>query len=355
MTGIICYLTGIWLLMVLNNYWYLLCKMLLNEKTVYLLLPLAVYSLLAIAEFIPEGNPISTFTMNLGEGFIEGSLPAYLSVIILILLMIFINRTLQIRLLYSEISKVEDTKIKHVSEYKFLDRYGEIGEYIRLELKLYLRNKTVKTQFRMGFIIMIAFSCVLAFTDVYDRMTNFICIYNFAILPVMTLGQVMGFEGNYLDGLMSRKESIYNLLRVKYYMNCLILLIPFLIMIIPIIRGKISLLMAVSYLLFTIGAVFFILLQLAVYNKKTLPLNANVMRSNRGNSLFQSFLISCAFFIPLIVNSALTTFLEQNTAFIIMMLIGLTLTVTHTIWIKNIYNRFMKRRYDNMEGFRDSR
>lgn len=48
-------------------------------------------------------------------------------------------------------------------------------------------------------------------------------------------------------------------------------------------------------------------------------------------------------------------FLEQNTAFIIMMLIGLTLTVTHTIWIKNIYNRFMKRRYDNMEGFRDSR
>ena len=38
-----------------------------------------------------------------------------------------------------------------------------------------------------------------------------------------------------------------------------------------------------------------------------------------------------------------------------MMLIGLTLTITHTIWIKNIYNRFMKRRYDNMEGFRDSR
>jgi hypothetical protein len=59
--------------------------------------------------------------------------------------------------------------------------------------------------------------------------------------------------------------------------------------------------------------------------------------------------------MPLIVNSTLTTFLEQNTAFIIMMLIGLTLTVTHTIWIKNIYNRFMKRRYDNMEGFRDSR
>ena len=42
--------------------------------------------------------------------------------------------------------------MKHVSEYKFLDRYGDVGEYLRLELKLCFRNKTVKTQFRMGFI-----------------------------------------------------------------------------------------------------------------------------------------------------------------------------------------------------------
>ena len=48
----------------------------------------------------------------------------------------------------------------------------------------------------------------------------------------MTLGQVMSFEGNYLDGLMSRKESIYNLLRAKYYLNCIIVFIPFLIMMI---------------------------------------------------------------------------------------------------------------------------
>ncbi|WP_347171549.1 DUF5687 family protein, partial [Phocaeicola dorei] len=43
------------------------------------------------------------------------------------------------------------------------------------------------------------------------------------------------------------------------------------------------------------------------------------------------------------------------TACIIMMIIGLLLIATHNIWIKNIYNRFMKRRYENMEGFRDSR
>ena len=327
--GILCYLCGIWLLMVMNNYWYLICKTLLNEKLLYILLPVGGYGLLAAAEFIPEGNPVSTFMMNLGEGFIEGNILAFLGVIAVILLLLLVNRKLQLHFIYNEIAKVEDTKMKHVSEYRFLDHYGDVGEYLRLELKLCLRNKTVKTQFRMGF--------------------------NFAILSIMTLGQVMSFEGNYLDGLMSRKESIYNLLRAKYYLNCIIVFIPFLIMMIPVAKGKIPFLMAVSYMLFTAGFVFAMMLQLAVYNKKTLPLNANVMRSNRGSSLFQTIIISCAFFLPLIINKALTAFFEQDTACIVMMGIGLLLIATHNLWIKNIYNRFMKRRYENMEGFRDSR
>ena len=68
-TGILCYLCGIWLLMAMNSYWYLICKTLLNEKLLYILLPIGVYGLLAGTEFIPEGNPVSTFMMNLGEGF----------------------------------------------------------------------------------------------------------------------------------------------------------------------------------------------------------------------------------------------------------------------------------------------
>lgn len=355
--GVLCYLVGIWLLMVINNYWYLMCKMLLNEKLLYILLPIGVYAILGIVEFVPEGNIISTFTMNMGEAFIEGNILAYAGVVVVILLLIYINRLLQLHFLYNEISKVEDTKMKHVSEYKFLDRYGDVGEYLRLELKLLFRNKTVKTQFRMGFIVMMSFSCLLAFSDVYDGtgMTNFICVYNFAVLGIMTLGQVMTFEGNYMDGLMSRKESIYNLLRAKYYLNCLILLIPFFIMMIPVVKGKISLLMAISFFIFTAGFIFCLLLQLAVYNKKTVPLNANIMRSNRGSSMFQTILTSCAFGLPLILISVLTAFFKESTAYLILMAMGLVLIATHNLWIKNIYNRFMKRRYDNMEGFRDSR
>ena len=355
--GMFLYLLGIWLIFVFNNYWYLLCKLLLGEKTLWLLLPTLVFGALGAAEFLLDGLPISRFTMDLGEGFIEGNPLSFLFIIACIGVLFFINLKLQQRMIYNEISKKEDTKIKHVSEYKFLDQYGEVGEYIRLEIKLITRNKTVKTQFRMGIIVMLGFSFALAFTDVYDGsyMTSFICLYNYAVLPIMTLGQVMSFEGNYIDGLMSRKESIFNLLRAKYYLTTLIILVPFLIMMFPIAKGKITLLAAIAYLIFVVGFVFFMLLQLAVYNTRTLPLNANLMKSNKSSNWIQGLVTGCAFMLPLLIDKLLSALLPEEVAHIILIVIGVGFIATHNLWIKNIYKRFMKRRYQNMEEFRASR
>ena len=355
--GMFLYLIGIWLVFVFNNYWYLLCKLLLGEKTLWLLLPTAIFGALGAAEFLLDGLPISRFTMDLGEGFIEGNPLSFLFMLACIGVMFFINLKLQQRMIYNELSKKEDTKIKRVSEYKFLDKYGEVGEYIRLELKLIARNKTVKTQFRMGLIVMLGFSFALAFTDVYDGsyMTSFICLYNYAILPIMTLGQVMSFEGNYIDGLMSRKESIFNLLRAKYYLTTLIILVPFLIMMFPIAKGKITLLTAIAYLIFVVGFVFFMLLQLAVYNTRTLPLNANLMKSNKSSNWIQGLITGGAFMLPLLIDKILSGLLQEEVAHIILILLGLGFIATHNLWIKNIYKRFMKRRYKNMEEFRASR
>ena len=355
--GMFLYLIGIWLIFVFNNYWYLLCKLLLGEKTLWLLLPTLVFGALGAAEFLLDGLPISRFTMDLGEGFIEGNPLSFLFILACIGILFFINLKLQQRMIYNELSKKEDTKIKRVSEYKFLDKYGEVGEYLRLEIKLITRNKTVKTQFRMGLIVMLGFSFALAFTDVYDGsyMTSFICLYNYAVLPIMTLGQVMSFEGNYIDGLMSRKESIFNLLRAKYYLTTLIILVPFLIMMFPIAKGKITLLAAITYLIFVAGFVFFMLLQLAVYNTRTLPLNANLMKSNKSSNWIQGLITGGAFMLPLLIDKLLSGLLQEEVAHIILILLGLGFIATHNLWIKNIYKRFMKRRYQNMEEFRASR
>lgn len=353
--GVITYCFGFYLLMVLNNFWYLMCRTLINEKTIFVLIPIAFYALLGVAEFTLK-HPVSTFTMNLGELFIMSKPLGFLGVLIVIAGLAWINRIIMLRNLYAELAKTEDTKVKRVMEYKFLERYGEVGEYFRLELKLLFRNKRSKSMFRMGCFLIIMLTAML-FTPSYEGPfgKSFVGIYNFAILGILMLTQIMSFEGNYLDGLMSRKESIYNLLRAKYYFYSFAVIVPFILMIPVIVMGKISLLMAFSYAFFTTGFIYFIILQLAVYNNKTTPLNESMIGRQSTGTGFQSLISLMAFGIPMLVINLLRMAVGETASQWILLVIGITLTCTSHLWIRNIYKRFMKRRYKNMEGFRDTK
>ena len=143
-TGVLTYSIGIWLLMVLNNYWFLLCRTLMNERVWWIILPILAYGSIAAGMLVPDNSPLFDWSVDLGEGFILGHLLTFTGVFAAIVVLWFINRGLMIKLIYNEINKVEDTKVKHVSEYKFLDRYGEIGEYMRLELKCYCAIKSAR-------------------------------------------------------------------------------------------------------------------------------------------------------------------------------------------------------------------
>ena len=98
----------------------------------------------------------------------KGTSSIFLGTILVIILLWLINRKIMSGLIYAELSKVDDTRIKHVSEYKFFERYGEVGEYMRLELKMLLRNRRCKGSLRSITIVIIAFSTLLSFSSVYD-------------------------------------------------------------------------------------------------------------------------------------------------------------------------------------------
>ena len=355
--GVLAYCTGIWLLMIFNNYWFLLCRTLMNERIWWITLPIVVYGGIAAGLFIPEHSSLFDFSISLGEGFITGNLLSFVGVLVIIALMWFINRVLMIGLIYDEINKVEDTKVKHVSEYKFLDRYGEIGEYMRLELKMLLRNKVCKTALRTVFIVVIAFSCILSFTEVYDGqgMKNFIMVYNFVIFGILFLSSLMSYEGNYIDGLMSRKESIYTLLRAKYILYSVAILIPMVLMIPAMVTGKLLVLSCFAWAIFVAGCVYFCLFQLAVYNNKTVNLNAKMTNRHNMGSGLQNLIAGAAFGIPLLMNFILNAFFGPTVTACILIVIGTGFILTSRFWLMNVYHRFMKRRYKNMEGFRDSR
>lgn len=353
--GLLTYALGIWLLFVANNYWFLICRTLMNERLAWVALPIGVYGGIAACLFIPEDSPLFRYSTDLGEGFILASPWAFVGVCLVIILLWAINRNLMRKLIYNEVNKVDDTRVKHVSEYRYLERYGEVGEYMRLELKMLLRNKACKTSLRTVLLAVIAFTCILSFTQAYDGqgMKDFILIYNYVIFGILFLSGLMSYEGNYMDGLMSRKESIYSLLRAKYTLYSIAILIPLILMIPAMLTGKLSVLSCIAWAVFVAGCIYFLLFQLAVYNHKTADLNAKITgRRNMGSGL-QNLIAGCAFGIPLFMNFVLNAFFGATATAWILMGIGAGFILTSRFWLKNVYHRFMKRRYANMEGFRE--
>lgn len=357
--GLVGFLVGWWCLFVANSYWYLLWRTFVNRNILLFAIPLALYAaLIYFGIFFDEHNQfLFDASVRLMRGFITGQPWSYLVFIAVVVPLYFANFHFQSKSIYREIAHADQTPTVKSNNMTFLDRFGQLGEYLKLEIKSTIRNAVVRKQFLTGFFFMLMLSALFAFTEVYDGMPfmrTFICVYCFSCLGVMTLTTIMCAEGNYIDGLMSRKESVLSLLRAKYYFNCCVLIVPLLFSVMPVAKGKLTLADVLACMFFTSGVIFPCLFQLAAYNSNAINLNAKVTKAGRDTKT-QMIVSSAALFLPMVVMYSLTCVFSSNIAAGIMIAVGAAGTILHPLWMRGIYRRFMKRRHVIMAGFRDSR
>jgi len=362
-----------WLLELCISQFYLIVRTLITDTMLWWIMPIGVVIMallpgvnwekllagkLKLAQLFDIEDMLS-FYGHAGEGIETGQIWPYLMLLVALCVLLFINRHLQYSHVMKEVSKVEKaTVVKNTSNMKFLDRLGEIGLFLKLEVKTAMRNKNPRKQTITGLVLILFISALIIFTDVYDNaiMKNFWCVYDFGLFGIFALVKVMANEGNYIDGLMVRKENILQILRAKYYFQCIFLLLPFILCMAPVISGKWSFFMVLSCGIFTAGFQFFLLFQLAVINRSSQPLNTKFISKNgMENNKWQFIIEMICMFVPVAFISLLQMTLGATWAYIMMTIIGIAFIGTHKIWLRNIYNRFMRKRYINMEGFRATR
>ena len=353
--GLAGWLLGWWMLCVANGFAYLFIRSLCMKHLAWAALPALVHGIWVALMVLPKHNLLDMPCTELMYGFALWNPLPYMLGMLLVAASYWANYKLQLQITYEDVAQKEEVEMKTARDFSFFNRFGTLGEYLKMEMKLRLRNKQVRTQFFVGLGLMLFFTGMMYFTDVYDNafMKSFICLYEYIILGLMTLVGIMCFEGNYIDGLMSRRESIYDLLCAKYYFNSIILLVPFLTVLPLTIIGKISIWMNLGYLFFTIGVIYPCIFQLAVYNKESIPLNQKLI-GKQGN-MMQQIVAIAALVLPLGIERISVLLVGPVWGYAPLVLLGIVGLYTHKLWLRNIYNRFMKRRYLLMDGFRNSR
>lgn len=349
------WLVGWWLMFVANGLAYQYVRALCLRHILWFLVPLALHATLVCVALLPQSNVLRLPFIHFLYAFAQGNPLPYAGVLAVIVFAYVANYRLHRSMVYNEVAKQEEVELKHATQFAFLNRYGAMGEYLKMEIRLRIRNKQVRVSFLVGLGMMVFFALMQYFTEVYDGsfMTTFICTYNYILLGMMTLVTILCHEGNYIDGLMARRESILALLKAKYYFNTLLLLIPFLILLPLILQGKQSLWMNLSLMAFSAGCIYPLLFQMAVYNRETIPLNQKI--TGKQGNMTQQIVSTAVLFLPIAIAKGAVLLLGEPWGHVLLMVLGLAGVATHRLWLRNIYRRFMLRRHTNMEGFRASR
>lgn len=114
--------------------------------------------------------------------------------------------------------------------------------------------------------------------------------------------------------------------------------------------------MLFAYMAFTAGVDNFLFMQLAVYNKQTSPLNQKFTgKMMVENSWIMIFIEILAFTVPLLLVKIFMIFASEDTAYLILLAIGLIFIGTHRLWLGNIYKRLNARKYENIEAMMATR
>ena len=346
-----------YLIVLCSSQFYLICRTLFNNNIIWWTLPIGTFLAIFLPWILRGYTAFLRFYAPVATGIEHGNIIPHLGILAVLAVLIIINRRLQYVSVWQELGKQKVTKLKRVSEFSLFNRYDEVGEYLKLEIKLLMRNKNPRKTFLFAIVLVLLISMIIAFTSVYDSqfMTNFWCFYCFAIFGGMLLIKAMSYEANYIETLFIHKENILKLLRAKYYFFCMLLLIPFVLMLPMVFMGKWNIAMLIAYGVFTAGSQYCLIMQMAVYNKQKIALNEKIVgKGGIENSYMQILTEAIAFFLPLAIIQPLEIIAGKYIAWGTMFTTGVIFIITHKLWLNNIYRRMMKRKYKNLEAFINS-
>lgn len=360
--SLLCVLTC-WLAVVANTQWFVICKTLATRHVAWWLLPAVVFGVPMLAVSLADGKNVA---YSLADSLVQsdimerGNPLPLLAVLAVAVALVMIDRRVQWRAVMDEVQGDGATsgRLLSLSRLAFLDRMDGMGQWMRLEIRLILRNKNPRKQFLSASLLMVFITVSSAFSDMYsgEWNANFWCLYGYLVIGSMTLQNLMNYEGNYIDGLMVHREHLLAIFQSKYRLYCALLLVPLLLMLPTVIMGKWSLYMLLSYGVFTAGFQYFLLFQMAAYNDVTMPLNAKFTgKAGLKTDYRKAFIMLAAYLGPVLLLNLMRGMVGGTATYTLALVTGLVFVATHPLWLRATYRRVMARKYEQMENLRNSR
>jgi hypothetical protein len=248
-------------------------------------------------------------------------------------------------------------KAEKVRDYSWLDKMGETGRFIALELRLIWRNKRPRSVAMMT-VLMLAYGLLIYQNQPGKPAPEFIFILGGIIMVGMfsiSYGQFFpAWHSNYFSMLMCQRLKMKQFLQSFYMLvtvvsvACYFLTLPYAFMHTKIIYTHLAM------LLYNLGINIPLLLFVGLYSKKRLDLNQSSVMNYQGVGAMQWLIGFPMLLIPIGLFYLFKLAFGVVGAYAGLGIVGLTGILFHSVVINFFAKRYLKQKHQLIRNYKNS-
>lgn len=253
----------------------------------------------------------------------------------------------------------EEISIKKVSSVEggdiaFLNRFGDTGRLIALELKLIWRHKRPRSIVIMS-ALMLFYGMIFYTNEKYLEgygMLIFVGIFVTGA-PMFNYGQfIPGWQSGHFDALLTRPITTYQFIHAKFWMFAPAVLLAFVLTLPYVFFGYKVLLINLAACLFNIGVNSFLIFYFAVLNKERLDLSSGSAFNWQGVGASKFVMMLPLILLPILIYTPFGFLDIPEWGIFSVGLVGLLGIVFHKQLLALTTRRFVENKYKLASGFR---
>lgn len=263
-------------------------------------------------------------------------------------------RYLRNNLYTEELSSAE--AVKTSTDYPFLDRFGKVGAYAALEIKLILRNKRSRSAVTMS-LLFLFYGFLFYKKELLDKDNLNLMLFAAIFMTGNTIsiyGQFMfGWQSAHFDGLMANKIDIKDFIRAKFLLFTLFSTFTTLVACLyGFISWKILVIQFAAYF-YNIGIGTIVVLYFATQNYRAMDLTKGSSFNFQGVGASQWVLGLPYFLSPYLIVLPFSLNGHPYWGLLALGLCGLVAFLTQEFWVDFLVKEFNKKKYKITAGFRE--
>lgn len=247
----------------------------------------------------------------------------------------------------------QNNKRNTIDAFSFLGRFGEIGNLIRFEIKMILRNKRPKSMLYLCVIFMLYGFLFYQKESLNNYLILIFCGFILTSGLSISYGQYsFSWESSFFDTFLVNKISPVTYIKSKYLflsMSCFltfIITLPYCL-----IDYKIGLINA-AMLLYNIGINTLMMLFFCTFNSSRIDLGRSQFMNYQGMGISQFLLVFPTMAIPAIAYIVFNSIGFPQFSFYFLGVLGIIGIIFSKYLIQLVASQFVKRRYKMAVGFR---